>query len=62
MKIEHKEDYVVLRQKEYPKIGDQLDAVLKLAITLRESGIVLNPATEAWINSCVAIKTTYPKS
>ena len=62
MKIEHKEDYVLLRQKEYPKIGDQLDAVLKLAISLKAQGITLDSSTESWINSCVAVKSLYPKS
>lgn len=61
MLIQHKEDYRVARTKAYPKIGDQIDAIMKLASALKDQGITLPQATVDWINTCQTIKTTYPK-
>lgn len=61
MKIIHKEPHGPLRRKEYPSIGDQLDAIAKMAVALRDQGFVLPPETLAWIDQCEAVKGRYPK-
>lgn len=61
MKIRHSEPYAPLRQKAYPLVGDQLDALLKLAIALRDNGFKLPEETEEWINKCSEVKNTYKK-
>lgn len=62
MIIQHSEDYQKLRAKEYPKVGDQIDAILKLAIALKDQGINLPLSTLLWIDDCVAVKDKYKKS
>lgn len=61
MKIHHKEPHGPLRQKEYPPIGDQLDAIYKMAEFLNREGIPLPPETADWISKCKAVKEKYPK-
>jgi len=61
MIINIKQNYAGLRSAEYPKQGDQLDAVFKLAKALREAGIELPADTLAWIERCEAVKAKYPK-
>lgn len=61
MKIQHDEDYRKLRREAYPPMGEQLDAVVKLAQAMREQGVELPPETEAWINRCLAVKSKFPK-
>lgn len=58
MKIQHKEDYRQLRAAAYPKLGDQMDAIYKLAKSL---GTPLPPDVEAWIAQIDAVKQKYPK-
>lgn len=62
MKIQHCEDHKVLRAKEYPPIGDQLDAILKMALALKTQGVNLPIETDEWINQCLVIKNKYKKS
>lgn len=60
MKIEHKIDVGGLRRAEYPDVGEQLDAVFKMAKSLRDQGIRIPDETIAWIASCEAVKQKYP--
>lgn len=61
LKIHHQaNDHAERRRREYPDIGDQLDAVYKLARKLREQGHQLPPETEQWIDHCQEVKTKYP--
>lgn len=62
MKLKHSEPYAPIRAKEYPAIGDQLDAVFKLALALKEQGVVLPPETQAWVEQCQAVKERHPKN
>lgn len=61
MKIQHNEDYRMLRRKDYPSLGDQLDAILKMAQAMQESGLKLPQETEEWIQKCLATKNRYKK-
>lgn len=61
MKIQHKEDYRLLRARKYPNIGNQLDAVLKLTISLRDQGISIPLETQQWLDQCLLVKSTYKK-
>lgn len=49
------------RAAQYPAIGDQLDAVFRLAEALRAAGMALPPDTLAWIDTLNAVKTANPK-
>lgn len=62
MKIRHTEPYAPKRAARYPAIGDQLDAVYKLAVALRAQGMTLPPETQAWIAQVQAVKAAIPKS
>ena len=62
MKIKHSEPYGPLRAMAYPKIGEQLDAVMKLAAALRDQGIELPPETAQWVERCESVKRTFKKS
>jgi hypothetical protein len=61
MKIHHKIDVAPRRAADYMAIGDQLDALMKGFAALKEQGIALPAATEAWIEHCQAIKERHPK-
>lgn len=61
MKIRHHEDYRPLRATAYPPIGDQLDAIYKLAQALAVQGFVIPAEVQAWIDKCKKVKATYPK-
>jgi len=61
MKIRHHEPYAPLRRRAYPSVGEQLDAVLKMAQALQEQGIALPDETQAWIAQCQAVKQRYVK-
>lgn len=61
MKIRHREPYAPLRAREYPGMGDQLDAVFKLAQALRDQGTVLPDDVLAWVDQCERVKAKYPK-
>lgn len=62
MRILHKSDYVRERAAEYPPIGDQLDAVMKLAAHLRAKGVELPAEVDAWVGACQEVKRRNPKS
>jgi len=61
MKIRHIEPYAPLRRQAYPSIGEQLDAILKMAQALQQQGIALPDETQAWIAKCQAVKQRYAK-
>jgi len=61
MKIRHSEPYGNLRSQEYPPVGEQLDALMKMAQSLQQQGVTLPEATQAWIAQCQAIKSRYAK-
>ena len=49
------------RAAEYPPIGDQLDAMMKLARTLLDAGFSLPPDVIAIVERCEAVKASLPK-
>lgn len=61
MKIKHSEPYAPLRAAAYPPIGDQLDAVMKLAKALHDQGINLPLDVLSWIEQCEQVKTRFRK-
>lgn len=61
MKIMHKTPYQPLRAAAYPHVGEQLDAVYKLAVALQNQGIELPPETQEWIQKCQSVKEKYKK-
>lgn len=61
MKIEHSEDYRKLRASKYPSLGNQLDAILKLAISLKNQGFELPVETNNWVLECLQVKALYKK-
>lgn len=60
MKIQHNEDYRKLRAAEYPKVGDQIDAIYKMALALQGTQ-ELPPETLQWMSQVAAVKAKYPK-
>jgi hypothetical protein len=60
LKIQHSEDYRKLRAAEYPKIGDQLDAIYKLAQWMKNSQSMPVETLE-WLDQVAAVKSKYPK-
>ncbi len=61
MKIHHSpNNHAERRRAEYPDIGDQLDAVYKLALHLRGQGQQLPADVERWVDHCQRVKTKYP--
>ena len=60
MKITHKRCYKEARRGAYPPIGDQVDAVYKLAKSL-QSTVELPPEVQAWVAEIYAVKARYPK-
>jgi len=62
MKIRHSEPYAPLRRQAYPPVGEQLDAVLKMALALAQQGIALPEETRAWMAQCQAVKDRYGKT
>lgn len=61
MKIHHAPDPGPMRAQAYPPIGDQLDAVMKLAESLAQSGFALPTEVVGWIEKCQEVKAKYPK-
>lgn len=61
--LEHKEnnEYKLKRKREYPEIGEQLDAIWKYLLSVRVSGEVLDDETNAMLGKIVAVKTKHPK-
>jgi len=57
LKIHHQpNNHAERRRQEYPVIGDQLDAVYKLARHMQEQGQQLPPDVEQWVAQCRAVK------
>lgn len=55
-------DYATARAAAYPPIGDQLDAVAKLAAALRDAkALALPPEVEAWLADLETVKARHPK-
>jgi len=53
--------YAILRQNEYPPIGDQLDALLKGFNQMRLEGRNIPEDLDRIVNSWLAVKAKYPK-
>ena len=51
--------YSELRSREYPNIGDQLDAIMKWAAT--ETEITLPQEFKSLAMKCMSVKAKYPK-
>lgn len=62
MKIRHKEPHGPHRAAEYPPVGDQLDAIVKLVDHLRRHGMTLPSEVVEWVNACNEVKRRYPRS
>lgn len=62
MKIHHSEPYALLREQAYPAFGEQLDALMKLAVALQEQGFQLPEDTVNWIRDCAEVKRKYKKT
>lgn len=60
MKITHKPNYRLMRQKAYPPIGDQLDAVYKLAKALQGT-VEFPPDVLKWIADIDQVKDKLKK-
>jgi len=54
-------DVAPLRRAAYPGIGDQLDAMMKLADHMRSQGQQLPEDVCKWVDDCKAVKRRYPK-
>lgn len=62
MKITYRgKDFRGRRKAAYPDIGDQLDAIMKLAQHLQGSGVTLPSEVQQWVSACQAVKDRYPK-
>lgn len=64
--VEHVADepvynYTYHRMKSYPAIGNQLDAIFKLAKALHAQGIIIPSDTLAWLDEVQSVKDAYPK-
>ncbi|KAG0904997.1 hypothetical protein G6F61_014082 [Rhizopus arrhizus] len=49
------------RARSYPSVGEQLDAIMKLASHLDSVGLDLPASVREWIAKCQEIKRKYPK-
>ena len=59
--VPHVEGYKELRQKEYPNIGDQLDAIWKQLNQDRLNGKDLITEADDLLGSILSVKAKYPK-
>lgn len=48
------------RRQQYPPIGDQLDAMVRLAAHLLEQGVRLPADVRDWVDKCLAVKRRNP--
>jgi len=62
LKIKHHEPYRELRRAAYPPLGDQLDAVYKLAKHLQEKGESLPAEVCDWVEQCRLVKEKFPSN
>jgi len=53
--------YDKLRENEYPKIGDQLDALWKQLLQDRQNGKDLIKEADAHLTAILAVKAKYPR-
>lgn len=60
MIINHKGDYREKRRQAYPPIGDQLDAIYKLALSL-EGVAPLSKEVREWMGKLTEVKNKYKK-
>lgn len=61
-RIDIRADYATARAAAYPPIGDQLDALAKLAAALRDAkAVALPPEVLDWLAKVEAVKTRHPK-
>ena len=61
MKIKHKENPIPLRQKSYPPVGDQLDALYKGFKVMQEQGQTLPVSITQWLDDITQVKETFKK-
>ena len=54
-------NYTYHRMKAYPEMGEQLDAIFKLAKALHAQGLILPSDTLAWLDEVQSVKDAYPK-
>lgn len=59
MKIKHDSDYVERRAKEYPSVGDQLDAIWKLIAALPKKDVP--PDAQQMLGRIDGVKQRLPK-
>lgn len=61
MKVKVSVDVIEARARSYPDVGEQLDAIMKLASHLDSVGLDLPASVREWIAKCQEIKRKYPK-
>ena len=61
MKIKHSTPYAPLRAAAYPPVGEQLDAIMKMAQALKAQGISLPAEAYTWIDQCEQVKARFKK-
>jgi len=54
-------NYTYHRIREYPPVGEQLDAVYKMVVAIQGQGIKLPDETLKWLDDIQNVKDTYPK-
>jgi hypothetical protein len=52
---------VQAKRNAYPPVGDQLDAIFKMAVALQKQGVELPTETKDWLTSCQAVKDAHKK-
>jgi hypothetical protein len=50
-----------LRAAAYPPIGDQLDAIMKLADQLMRDRVAVPEEVRVWVEQCKAVKAKYKR-
>lgn len=54
-------NYRNVRATKYPPVGEQLDAIYKMAKSLVERGVTLPDEVVSWMDSVGAVKEQFPK-
>ncbi|MGI2325904.1 MULTISPECIES: hypothetical protein [unclassified Methylococcus] len=63
MTITHRRPYDAARRLQYPQLTDQLDAIYKGFVAIRDSGLIVLPAeTLAWLDRVERVKARCPKA
>lgn len=60
LEVEYVKPY--LQSRIYPDMGDQLDAIYKSILTIKNSGVDIGDAGNAYLDSITAIKEEFPKN